>query len=155
MQPSSGARCLIFGQTLCLLPYFMCANSEGPGETAQMCRLAWAFAGRLCDKYHNLMSWLKRQFNLSVNDCLSIFKCRIAPLHEYTSSTFQTESKNVAEKERKICKSTAWRPLIFYLLKLNTWGSQPIHADDIIVTSNDKLSRKSSTHFSGVIMVRT
>ena len=21
--------------------------------------LAWAFAGRLCDKYHNLMSWLK------------------------------------------------------------------------------------------------
>ena len=23
-----------------------------------MRRLAWAFAGRLCDKYHNLMSWL-------------------------------------------------------------------------------------------------
>ena len=22
------------------------------------CVLAWAFAGRLCDKYHNLMSWL-------------------------------------------------------------------------------------------------
>ena len=21
--------------------------------------VAWAFAGRLCDKYHNLMSWLK------------------------------------------------------------------------------------------------
>ena len=30
--------------------------SEGSGETAQMRRLAWAFAGRLCDKYHNLMS---------------------------------------------------------------------------------------------------
>ena len=41
-QPSSGARCLIFGQILCLLPNFMCANSED-----------------LCDKYHNLMSWLK------------------------------------------------------------------------------------------------
>ena len=27
----------------------------------RLCRLAWAFAGRLCDKYHNLMmmSWLK------------------------------------------------------------------------------------------------
>ena len=37
----------------------MCANSEGSGETAQMCRLAWAFAGCLCNKYHNLMSWLK------------------------------------------------------------------------------------------------
>ena len=36
----------------------MCVNSKGPGETAQMRRLAWAFAGRLCDKYHNLMSWL-------------------------------------------------------------------------------------------------
>ena len=28
-------------------------------ETAHMRRLAWAFAGRLRDKYHNLMSWLK------------------------------------------------------------------------------------------------
>ena len=31
----------------------MCANSEGSDETARMRRLAWAFAGRLCDKYHN------------------------------------------------------------------------------------------------------
>ena len=29
------------------------------GETVRMCRLTWAFAGRLRDKYHNLMSWLK------------------------------------------------------------------------------------------------
>ena len=36
----------------------MCVNSEGSGETVRMRRLAWAFAGRLCDKYHNLMSWL-------------------------------------------------------------------------------------------------
>ena len=36
----------------------MFANSEGSGETARMRRLAWAFAGRPCDKYHNLMSWL-------------------------------------------------------------------------------------------------
>ena len=31
-QPSSGARCLIFGQTLRLLPYFKCANREGSGS---------------------------------------------------------------------------------------------------------------------------
>ena len=61
MQPSGEARCLIFGRTLCLLPYFICANSEGSGETAQMCKLAWTFAGRQCDKNHNLMSWLKYQ----------------------------------------------------------------------------------------------
>ena len=36
----------------------MYANTEGAGETARMRRLAWAFAGRLCDKYYNLMSWL-------------------------------------------------------------------------------------------------
>ena len=42
-----------------LLPYFMCANSEGSSKTVRMRRLAWAFAGRLCDKYQNLLSWLK------------------------------------------------------------------------------------------------
>ena len=36
----------------------VCDYSEGSGETARMRRLAWAFVGRLCDKYHNLMSWL-------------------------------------------------------------------------------------------------
>ena len=39
-QQSSGATRLIFGQTLHLLPYFMCVNSEGSGETAQMRSLA-------------------------------------------------------------------------------------------------------------------
>ena len=47
MRPSSGARCLSFGRTLRLLPYVMWANSEGSGETARMCRLPWAIAGRL------------------------------------------------------------------------------------------------------------
>ena len=57
VQLSVRARCPIFGPTLPLLPYFMCANREGSGETVRMRRLAWAFAGRLCDKYHNLISW--------------------------------------------------------------------------------------------------
>ena len=47
------------GWTLRLLPYYMCANSEDCGDTTRMRRLAWAIAGRLCGKYHNLMSWLK------------------------------------------------------------------------------------------------
>ena len=37
-QQSTGATRLIFGQTLYLLPYFMCANSEGSGETARILR---------------------------------------------------------------------------------------------------------------------
>ena len=52
------ARCLFYGRTLHLLTYFMCADSKGSGETARMRRLARAFTGRLCDKHHNLMSWL-------------------------------------------------------------------------------------------------
>ena len=35
-----------------IIPY-VCANTEVSGETARM-----LFAVRLCDKYHNLMSWL-------------------------------------------------------------------------------------------------
>ena len=30
-----------------------------------MRRLAWAFAARLCDKYHNLMSWLISVFTVT------------------------------------------------------------------------------------------
>ena len=60
--------CLILGRTLRLLPYFMFANSEGSDETARMRRLAWAFAGRLCDKYHNLMSWLNLCFYEAAGD---------------------------------------------------------------------------------------
>ena len=48
----------LFGRTLRLLPYFIWANSEGSGKTVRMHRLTWAFTGCLCDKYHNLMSWL-------------------------------------------------------------------------------------------------
>ena len=46
----------------------MCANSEGSGENARMRRTAWAFAGRLRDKYHNLMSWLI-SWPISTKEC--------------------------------------------------------------------------------------
>ena len=39
VQPTNGARCLIFGWTLCLLPNFMCANSTSSVEAARMRRL--------------------------------------------------------------------------------------------------------------------
>ena len=45
-----GVRCQIFGRTQRLPPYFLCANSEGSGETARKRRLPGAFAGRLCGK---------------------------------------------------------------------------------------------------------
>ena len=67
----------LFGRTLHLLPYFMCANSEGYGDTAQMRRVAWAFAGSLCSKYHNLMSWLifmsNRWFAINISQTKHVF----------------------------------------------------------------------------------
>ena len=55
VQPSSGTRCLLFGRTLRLLPYFICANSQGSGETAQMRRLASAFTYVKSTKFHELL----------------------------------------------------------------------------------------------------
>ena len=57
-QSSNGAGCLIFGRTLHLF-HTLCVNNEGSGQTAWMRRPAWALAGRLYDKYQNLMSRLK------------------------------------------------------------------------------------------------
>ena len=81
-QTSSWARSLDFGRTLRLLLYFMCANSDGSGETMLMRRLTWAFAGRFCDTYHNLMSWLVytllpiiclRSLGIVVWNCIRLF----------------------------------------------------------------------------------
>ena len=38
--------------------FYMSADSIGSSVHALMHRLAWVFAGRLCDKYHFLMRWI-------------------------------------------------------------------------------------------------
>ena len=43
--------CLNLGLSLNLCPYFVCASSEGSGNTARMLRLVRASAARICDKY--------------------------------------------------------------------------------------------------------
>ena len=83
-----------FGWTLRLLPYFMCANSKGSGEIAQMCRLAWAFADRLCDKYHNLMSWL----TIALMCCCLKLPC--------LSSSYRKNQKNGLVQFARIEEST-------------------------------------------------
>ena len=65
-----------------LLPYFMYANSKGSGETAQMCRLTLAFAARLCDKYHNLMSWLN--FDAVWVNIKGIYSTVACKVHDYS-----------------------------------------------------------------------
>ena len=63
VQTSSGARCLIFGRTLCLLPY-LCVRT---GKALVRLRLLiWDFACLLCDKYHNLreLAQMKRWWKL-------------------------------------------------------------------------------------------
>ena len=55
--------------------HFMCATSEGSGKIAQMRRLVWAFASHLCDKYHNLIRWLKCSLSILCNLIKLILKC--------------------------------------------------------------------------------
>ena len=56
--PPFGLQMCIFARSFIKVST-MTANAKGSGETALMCRLARAFAGRLCDKYFFLMCWLK------------------------------------------------------------------------------------------------
>ena len=55
-QPSSRARSVAICLKLPLAPYIVWANSESYGQTAWMCRLAWAFTVGIFDKHHFHMS---------------------------------------------------------------------------------------------------
>ena len=55
--------CFFFCLMLPQGPHYMSANSKGSGKTALTRSLAWAFAGRLCDKYPFLISWLICNFS--------------------------------------------------------------------------------------------
>ena len=77
----------------------LCANSKGSGETAWMRRLAWAFAGRLCDKYHNIMSWLfKHAIVLNVTSKVLPYNC-LKPTWESIerTSTYVCKLKSTAK----------------------------------------------------------
>ena len=71
-QPSSGARCLIFGWNFRLLPYFMCATEKALARPCGCAGLPEPLlvTGR-CGKYHNLLSWLKfKIYNKTVSGIL-------------------------------------------------------------------------------------
>ena len=49
----------LFAWQLPLVPYIVCVNKEGSGETARKNKFAWTFAVRLYDKNPLHMGWLK------------------------------------------------------------------------------------------------
>ena len=58
----------------CLVGPYVCFHTlcvQTAKALAQMHRLAWAFADRLCDKYHNLMSWLICLLFQTPNSCFN------------------------------------------------------------------------------------
>ena len=132
-QISSGARCLIFSNTLHLLPYLVCANSKGSGKTARMRRLAWAFAGRLCDKYHNRMSWLicsptdylvpKRTFNVEDACFFFVFLHYMAILCYLMQYSFECVGIYYLH-----CPLGTWFLLLFMLSLFNTEKSCHLQA---------------------------
>ena len=79
-------------------------------ETAQVRRLAWAFAGRICDKYHNLMSWLIS----SIDQCLSTINCHDESWNLRNLQIFMWHfNQSLVIKSSKRCiKILIWRYVI-------------------------------------------
>ena len=107
----------------------MYANSKGSGETARMRRLSWTFAVRLCDKYHNLMSWRNSFFftyrNLKNLDTpknaaitLEIEECGF--YIEYCAQKMQTECSNSVDP----AQTAPWAAVRFWS-SLPPQSSQP------------------------------
>ena len=68
-QPFRGARDLAFCLKVPLDSMLVWASSGGSGETAQMRRLAWTFAARICDKYQIRLTRSKLCFLYNVFVC--------------------------------------------------------------------------------------
>ena len=57
-QPPSGTLSLTLAMHLHLQSFYVYVSSYASGKTAGVCRLVWAFTGRMFERYHNLMNWL-------------------------------------------------------------------------------------------------
>ena len=83
-QLPSGARCLNFGLSIFLQPLYVCACSEGSGETVRMRRRVWAFDDQIfnkCQKYHESAHFFTKQpfsFENSV--------CSLISVHDFVQS---------------------------------------------------------------------
>ena len=77
----------------------MCANSQGSGESERMRRLAWAFAGRLCGKDCNFMSWLNLGFKSHRNaiDKTQTFVCEYRTKCTMLMSSFEAPQWQVQQ----------------------------------------------------------
>ena len=74
-----------------LILHIVWANSKGTGETARMCRLAWAFIVSLCAKYRFHMGWLKFEKKLPENTV-----CCNYCMHKFLLDKYTTCEINVA-----------------------------------------------------------
>ena len=123
------ARSLMFGRTLPLRPYFyMCANSEGSGETARMRRLAWAFAGRQCDiKYHKcglqMSTYYQELVWVNINVILSITLClvccnKVTTEHGGSFTTINSAGRYVGIEAPGSISGYTWVFFVSYSAKL-------------------------------------
>ena len=137
VQPFRGTRSLIFSRTLRLLSYFMCANSEGSGETAQMHRLAWAYAGRPCD----------------IED-IRVFQCKIE--FYFTEWTPQAVFSRVAvaRSENADCGFHEWNKIQSYTEKIRFPVSFTLLFAIIMFLPTRQLSRQKTyffpSHFASI-----
>ena len=74
------------------------------GETVRMCRLAWSFAARICDKYINHINWYKL-FSMSLH------------LHSF----FLAQSAKALARLRK-CAASSDHSLLVYVTFFMNWA---------------------------------
>ena len=113
---------MIFGRALRLLAYFMYAHREGFGMTTQMRRLAWVFAGRLCDKYHKLA---RNNWDTWINCCYDLKNWTEVLTHEMHLD----KTNNAVARPEKTQISLGIRP-VWSESSLSTWrklGSLATH----------------------------
>ena len=93
-----------------------------PAKTARMRTLAWAFTVRLCDKYHNLVSWRKcGQTSRRPESCL---------LQSYPSQYLQAQCYNQSEtiqsKKRILFSFCAYETSFLTRIHANEGSALPI-----------------------------
>ena len=73
-----------------------CVRTAKAGETTRMRRLTWAFAGRLCEKYHNLTSWL-----IGMCDCMILVSTSLDSPCSIGSGTWYQMNRSALQDWRK------------------------------------------------------
>ena len=113
----------------------MCTDSEGSGETEHRCRLALAFAGCLCDKYHNLMSWLIYNMEIIFIPFPFHLFCKLSAPNEAQTSLYNKVISVLRKHFSPVQgKRTSEFSIVWSTIRQTGMGSHPAGAQPFFIT---------------------